>query len=645
MDPITQQQALAAAGAGGDRVYVDDVFHTHVYTGYGSTTAVNNGLDMAGEGGLLWVKNRTNTSTNHNLVDSERGTSKNVASNNTSSEFADTLVNSFNSTGYTLESSGSNILVNNSSHDYVAWAFRKCPGFFDVVKYTGTGNTMTVAHSLGSVPGVIIVRKANGGDWAVWHRSISSGTGTRLLLQTDDGAAGSSQTFTTTSPTSTHFTVGTSSTSNQSGGEYIAYLFAHDDQQFGKSGNESIIKCGSYTGDGSNDSNYVELGFEPQWLLIKNTSRDATKWKLCDIWRDLSWDGSIDQISPNDTSSTASASGILLTPTGFIPQGTGSYTNMSGDTFAYIAIRRPNKPAEAATDVYQTDTDIATSPSPPQFTAGFPPDLAFRADVSSGSHTLCSTRIMGQDYVFTSINSSESGGSALTWDFHDGWSQSSDGANTNLRAWMFKRNPGFLDVLRYKASGSAENINHNLGSAPKMIWVKRVNAAESWVCYHESVGASKKMWLNDNGAPINSTGSSSAWNETAPTSSVFSIGGDSGTAGGGDQYLAILWGDSQFSKVGSYTGTGNNGLNIDCGFSSGARFVMVKRTDASGDWIFWDTARGINSGTEPYYRFNVAYQQITGYDYIDPFSSGFTLNSGSADINANGGTYIFLAIA
>jgi|TARA_R100000482_G_scaffold123974_1_gene75274 hypothetical protein len=644
MDPITQQQALAAAGAGGDKVYVDDVFHTHVYTGYQSTTAVNNGLDMAGEGGLLWIKNRTNTTTDHNLVDSERGTSQNLASNTTSSQFSDTLVNGFNSNGYTLEGAGSNILVNNSSHDYVAWAFRKCPGFFDCVKYTGTGSTRTVAHSLGSTPGVVIVRSVTGGDWAVWHRSISTGTVNRLLLQTEDGAAGSSYTFTTTSPTSTHFTVGSSSTSNQSGNEYIAYIFAHDDQQFGKSGNEAIIKCGSYTGDGTSDSNYVELGFEPQWLLIKNTSRDQTVWKLCDIWRDLSWDGGIDQISPNDKSSTATASGIKLTPTGFIPQGSGTYTNYSGDSFAYIAIRRPNKPAEAATDVYQTDTDIATSPSPPQFTAGFPPDLAIRRDMS-GSHALLSTRLMGQDYVFTSINSGESSGSALQWDFHDGWSQSSDSANTNLRAYMFKRNPGFLDVVRYKSAGTAENINHNLGSVPKMIWVKRVNAARSWNCYHEDIGAGKVFWLDDNGIPINSTGSSSAWNETAPTSSTFRVGGNPGTSGGGDQYLALLWGDSEFSKVGSYTGTGSAGNNIDCGFTNGARFVIVKRTDASGDWFVADTGRGINTGSDPFFKLNTTDAQNNTVDWIDAYSAGFTINGTGGDYNASGGTYVFLAIA
>jgi hypothetical protein len=99
------------------------------------------------------------------------------------------------------------------------------------------------------------------------------------------------------------------------------------------------------------------------------------------------------------------------------------------------------------------------------------------------------------------------------------------------------------------------------------------------------------------------------------------------------------------SKVGSYTGTGTT-LSIDCGFTAGARFVLIKRTDSTGDWYVWDTARGIIAGNDPYLLLNSSSAEVTNTDYIDPLSSGFQISSTApAAINASGGTYIFLAIA
>jgi hypothetical protein len=99
------------------------------------------------------------------------------------------------------------------------------------------------------------------------------------------------------------------------------------------------------------------------------------------------------------------------------------------------------------------------------------------------------------------------------------------------------------------------------------------------------------------------------------------------------------------SKVGSYTGTGTT-LSIDCGFTAGARFVLIKRTDSTGDWYVWDTTRGIIAGNDPYLMLNSTAAEVTNTDYIDPLSSGFQISSTApAAINASGGSFIFLAIA
>ena len=87
-------------------------------------------------------------------------------------------------------------------------------------------------------------------------------------------------------------------------------------------------------------------------------------------------------------------------------------------------------------------------------------------------------------------------------------------------------------------------------------------------------------------------------------------------------------------------------MNVDCGFSAGARFVIIKRTDGSGDWYVYDSVRGIVAGDDPFLALNTNTAQTTNTDYIDPLSSGFTVTSSApSQLNASGGTYLFLAIA
>ena len=116
----------------------------------------------------------------------------------------------------------------------------------------------------------------------------------------------------------------------------------------------------------------------------------------------------------------------------------------------------------------------------------------------------------------------------------------------------------------------------------------------------------------------------------------------------GNNYIQFLFATlSGISKVGTYSGTGN-AINVDCGFTNGARFIMIKRIDedVTGDWYVWDTLRGIVSGNDPYLFLNSTAAQVTNTDYIDPLSTGFTVTSSApAALNTSGGTYLFLAIA
>ena len=136
------------------------------------------------------------------------------------------------------------------------------------------------------------------------------------------------------------------------------------------------------------------------------------------------------------------------------------------------------------------------------------------------------------------------------------------------------------------------------------------------------------------------------WNTTTPTSTVFSIGVNANVNTSAVTYVAYLFATCPgVSKVGSYTGTGA-AQNINCGFSASARYVLIKRTDSTGDWYVYDSARGISSGNDPYLLMNSSAAEVTGTNYVDTFASGFALTATApAALNANGGSYIFLAIA
>jgi len=213
--------------------------------------------------------------------------------------------------------------------------------------------------------------------------------------------------------------------------------------------------------------------------------------------------------------------------------------------------------------------------------------------------------------------------------------------------YLFRRAPGFFDVVAYTGnSASSQSVSHNLGAIPEMMIVKARNSSTadpSWGTYHQALGNTKYLRLNQN---LSALTGSQYWNDTSPTSTVFTVGDANAFNKSGDTFIAYLFATAPgVSKVGSYTGTGTT-LSIDCGFTAGARFVMIKRTDSTGDWYVWDTARGIISGDDPYLLLNSTAAEVTNTDYIDPLSSGFQISSTApAAINASGGSFIFLAIA
>ena len=644
MDPIARMVAAGAAGvSGSSATYVDDVFSTYVY--YGTTDpslTITNGIDLAGEGGLVWIKQR-NGQREHHLFDTERGATKYLNSRSSAQEATNSeTLTSFTSSGFTL---GDDTQVNHPEN-FVSWTFRKAPGFFDVVTYTGNSSNRTIAHNLGSVPGMIIVKQYDATrQWFVYHRSL--GATYHINLDSNVSKQLGSTIWNNTEPTDTHFSLGTSAGLNNNNNQYIAYIFAHDDQSFGTDEDEAIIKCGSYTGNGSSTGPVIDLGFEPQFLLHKRAD-NSDNWIMMDSMRGLTVkEAKSPQLYPNTISDESNASGYFnVTANGFSIHTTNSNYNANGEEYIYMAIRRPNKPPTDATEVFAIDTRGGTSPNPPTFYSGFPVDLVTRRDTYQSDWTT-RTRLLGYDRLlqFNNTNAENTGiQSAVSFDQQNGVGYNT-GVDANNYAWMFKRAPGFFDVVAYNGSGTARLIPHNLGAVPQMFIVKRRDGIPHWQHWYYSLGA---------GGLIQTAGSTPGaaattrphWNNTLPTATHFSVGTDGDVNNSSGEYIAYLFGSlNGISKVGEYTGTGSN-VNVDCGFSAGARFVMIKRRDGSGDFYIWDSLRGIVSGNDPYFILSSDAAAVTNTDYIDPLNAGFTVTSSApAELNANGGTYLFLAIA
>ena len=638
MDIATSKLLLAASGSDSS-VYVDDVFQTFLYDGSGSAQTIVNGIDLAGEGGLV-IQRRTNVAGNWFLNDTENGANNFLYTNLENPLGIGTSGSSFNSDGFTI---GAENNLHANGNKVLSYTFRKAPGFFDIVKYSGTGSPQSISHSLGSVPGMIWIHCLVGTHpWEIFHREV--GPGKRMPFTTSV-PTNSSTVWNSTDPTASQFTVGTNNNVNQNGHDYVAYIFAHDDQQYGESSSESIIKCGTYEGNSSD--NEIDLGFEPQFLLIKNIT-SARNWVVLDNMRSMSSDFSR-QIFLNAINAESSSGqiGAIPTPTGFRYKNLNNINfNRNGHDYIYMAIRRPNKPVNSALDLFSISSFDDTNGG--LTSTSVTTDLLLTKDNTLSSHIYVFDRIRGVQGIRTTVNS---GGSNFSTQIQINQQTGFyiDGLFTNTSLYYnFRRAPGFFDIVSYQGdNSSSRDINHNLTVKPEIVIVKRTSNVGEWVfgAYVNSI--TSNLYLNADGA--NGQGSSGIAQTVNATSSTFRVAAVSGSILSGVnqtgfEYIAYLFASSPgICKIGIFTGTGSD-IDVDCGFAAGARFVIIKNRSSAGDWYYWDTVRGINNGNEPYSILNNPAPNTNGYDYIDPLNSGFTVKA-SSPLNTVGESYLFIAIA
>ncbi len=621
--------------------FVDGLFSIDVWDGSGSARSITNNIDLSTKEGLVWIKKRSGGA-NHTLQDTIRGATKHIRSSGDSYEGTEAqTITAFNSDGFSL---GTDDITNASGSTYVGWTFRSQPKFFDVVKYEGTGSARTVAHSLNTTVGMILIKNLDAADnWAVYHRGNTSDPETDyLILNTGAATADDSAWWNDTAPTSSVFTVGTDHSVNASGENYVAYLFAHNnnDGGFGEPGDQDIIKCDTYTGNGSTDGPTITLGFEPQFFMTKRTDGSSGSWEVVDTMRGFTFDNAGDRVIRWHSSGGENDSLPIGRPTatGFKLTTDESQSNGSSKEYIYMAIRRGGmQTPTAASSVFAVDQENS---SEPYYTSGFPVDFALTKNSTSAQAWRAYSRLTQTRELRPDTNGAEGGEAKVMFDYMDGHYSGSEGAN--VYSWMWKRARGYFDVCCYSGTGSAQNINHNLGVVPEMMWIKRRDSTGSWNVYHKGLNGGTNpeqhvIYLEANEA--SNSGGSAVFNNTAPTSSVFTVNTNNGVNNSSGTYIAYLFATvSGVSKVGSFTQSG--ATNVDCGFTGDTpSLIIYKRTDGGGNWHIYDSVRGIAAGNDAYLLLdNTGNEQSS--DYIDPYSGGFATTSGVTN-----GDYIFYAIA
>jgi len=321
-----------------------DYFDVKLYTGNGSTQTIS-GLGFSPD--FLWIKNRNFSGYNHHLTDVVRGVTQRLRSNTPGTELTSTdQVTAYNSNGFSLgpDSAGPGDLeVNQSSGTYVAWAWdagsstvsntqgsissqvrANASAGFSVVTYTGTGANATVGHGLGVAAQIVIVKRRNStGNWAVWHKALA---GTDYLRLNSNAAKGTDATYwNSTIPTSTVFSIGTSTDTNANTGTYVAYCFTS------VAGYSSI---GNYE---AGTEPFVFCGFRPRFIMIKRTA-SSDGWAIFDTSR-TSYNVATARFEADTSNAEGGSDGIDILSNGFKIKTTwGGMGGSTGNgTMAFMA--------------------------------------------------------------------------------------------------------------------------------------------------------------------------------------------------------------------------------------------------------------------------------------------------------------------
>jgi hypothetical protein len=317
------------------------VMDATLWAGNSSTQSIVNAAAFKTD--FVWIKNRTGGN-NHALFDSVRGATKRLYSDSTIDEQTEaTTLTAFNSNGFSVSSSGA---VNASANNYVGWQWQAGQGSsssntngtitstvsvnasagFSVVTWTGTGANATVGHGLGVAPQLIINKPRNAADnWISWHTSL--GALGYIYLNLTNASASAATVWNSTLPTSSVFSVGTSSNINSSAQTMVSYCWTPI---------AGYSAFGSYTGNGSTDGPFVYTGFRPRFILYKPTNVAGTDWVMWDTAR-TQYNVLGNYLLANTSGAEGTATVIDILSNGFKMRIASTGNNGSGDNIVYAA--------------------------------------------------------------------------------------------------------------------------------------------------------------------------------------------------------------------------------------------------------------------------------------------------------------------
>jgi len=330
-------------------------FQTATWTGNGSTQSITNGGNSDLQPDWIWTKRRDGDGQNHHGIDSTRGASKAMVLNDVDGEATKSNgITAFNSDGFSV---GTDTNFNNNTTTYVGWQWVANSGTtttndasatsvgsidsvyqanttsgFSIVTYTGTGSNGTIAHGLGVAPTFIMAKNRSESSvsstdqsWVIYHSGMGAGSG--VFLNTTDTFMNHSAWWNGTASTSTVFSVGTDSRTNNSGDNFVAYCFADI---------QGYSKFGKYEANASDDGPFIYTGFKPAWVMIKNID-NANNWVMHDNQRGA-FNVNDEQLSPNTSGVEATDSSKMdFLSNGFKIRIDAQGVNNSGHTMIYHA--------------------------------------------------------------------------------------------------------------------------------------------------------------------------------------------------------------------------------------------------------------------------------------------------------------------
>jgi len=695
---MAHQQFLLASG-GEPKLYREDLFQTFKYTGNDSTSrGINLEMDLAGKGGFVWTKDVDNTNGSDSegalvMYDTIRGATKGITvSGGTAEGTHSDGVTAFTSSGYTVSNRE---CTNKSTTEKMAYVFRKEPKFMDIKVVNGNSETpFMVNHDLGVKPAFIMMKRttSSGNYWRAWHKDLgncvgnNSGSADSLNIYFSQNGTGAESEISGDSDynvgkdaSATQVRVPKGGGINGSTGQIIIIMFAshegssdYPSGEFGPTGDQDIIKCGFYNGNGATTVHggpLIDLGWDPEFLMIGRMHGtfggyvnifDQTRGMRTPVAEHVSEAFRMSEASPGKVGH--SNRGPCTFNNGFKIRGNHMDYNRNvegGQTITnpywYVAIRRADGVVgrEPTSANRRWDASAYTSTSEPVITENFQIDASIVRKITvSNKENYIVSRVCGREYLLGNRANDSEAETDFEWEYQNA---AHAGNMTSLGSTYFMNwhRCNSFDAIQYQGNGASSRVlSHKLGVTPEMIWIKSLNIREAagygsahnqnnngcqeytgWICWHKDLNGGGNnainydFELNCSGANRNNTNGFKA----LPTSTGFTIGSNTRLNSNNMIYSAWLFAPKEgVSKIGSFTQNGSNATEVDLGFNP--RFMIAWQHGGSNKFMFstaWTWGTSASATTKTWYLNNYSNDAFAWSDAPHRITDGFSWPSGS----------------